>query len=199
MRGSRNAKARRAGCRRMRIILRRAMVRRGGGCHKELAEMQRPQTTIRMNWFSAVVDSRIEGSGMRIRMFFVSVVLVLMAPFAVAQQKSEMRTATVCAIARAPARFNRLLVRIPAHIESDSFEHTDLVDRACESAGISLDSSAQFKGQDELEKAIHSPWPGTIDKDISGVFIGKFEWRPAEREKLILVLRGFEKLKVTKK
>jgi hypothetical protein len=111
----------------------------------------------------------------------------------------ERETTTVCAISREPAKFNSHWVRIPAHIESDSFEYTGLVDSACQNVAISLDYSGKYKGHDELDKAIHSPWPGTVDKDISGVFIGRFEWHPTERVRRVLILKGVENLRVVKK
>ena len=106
------------------------------------------------------------------------------------------QTTTVCAIAKAPAKFDRAFVIVRAHIASDGFEHTDLVDHSCENLGISLNYSTPFKGQDELVKAIHSPWPGTVDKDISGVFIGKIEWHV--KVSLSLQLTGVRDLKVVK-
>jgi len=136
---------------------------------------------------------------MRFQWAAASTLGVLLSTFPMAPQGRKAETTTVCAISREPAKFNSQWVRIPAHTESDSFEHTDIVDRACEEAGIELDYSSNFKGRKELEKAIHSPSPGTVDKDISGVFIGKFQWHATERARLILILNGVENLKVVKK
>jgi len=131
---------------------------------------------------------------------FATVTLMLMA-FPACQSAPQNaseglhpQTTTVCAIARGPAKFNHVFVLVRAHITSDGFEHTDLVDHSCENLGISLNYSTPFKGQDELVKAIHSPWPGTVDKDISGVFIGKIEWHV----KVSLSLTGVRDLKVVK-
>jgi hypothetical protein len=91
-------------------------------------------------------------------------------------------------------------LRTAAHIESDAFEHTDLVDHRCESNGISLDYSAPFNGQEQLEKAIHSPLPGTIDKDITGIFRkASLASQRKEPGKLILILAGVQNLKVIRK
>jgi hypothetical protein len=106
---------------------------------------------------------------------------------------------TVCAISREPAKFNLQWVRIPAQIESDSFEFTGLVDSTCKNDAISLDYYGKYKGHDELDTAIHSPMPGTVDKDISGIFIGIFEWRPSKRPRRLLILKGVENLEVVKK
>jgi hypothetical protein len=106
---------------------------------------------------------------------------------------------TVCVISRHPERYNQNRVRIVAQIESDGFEHTDLVDRACNEFGIVLDYSSKFRGKDNLVTAIASPLPGTVDKEISGIFIGRFEWHPKERDKQILILEKVDKLKVVHK
>jgi hypothetical protein len=136
---------------------------------------------------------------MRFHWVAASTLGVLLSTFPLAPQGRKAETTTVCAISREPAKFNSQWVRIPAHIESDSFEHTDIVDRACEGAGIELEYSSNLKGREELEKALHSPSPGTVDKDISGVFIGRFQWHATERTRLILILNGVESLKVVKK
>lgn len=106
------------------------------------------------------------------------------------------RTTSVCSIAKAPSKFNRVFVLVRAHIASDGFEHTDLVDHSCENLDVSLDYSKPFKGQDELVKAIHSPWPGTVDKDISGVFIETVEWHA--KVSLSLQLTGIRDLRIVK-
>jgi len=60
---------------------------------------------------------------------------------------------------------------------------------------------APFNGQEQLEKATHSPLPGTIDKDISGIFMGRLHWHPNEKgpDKLVLILAGVQNLKVIRK
>ena len=129
----------------------------------------------------------------------VFMLIVLPACQSAPQNGSEelhLQTTSVCSIARAPSKFNHALVLVRAHIASDGFEHTELVDHSCQSLGITLDYSTPFKGQDELVKAIHSPWPGTVDKDISGVFIGRVEWHA--KVNLSLQLTGIRDLRVVK-
>jgi hypothetical protein len=108
----------------------------------------------------------------------------------------EPATTTVCAIAKAPRKFNHAVVLVRAHVESDGFEHTDLVDQTCETLGISLDYSLHFKGHDDLVNAIHSPSPGTVDKEISGIFIGRIEWH--SKTDFYMQLTGMRNLRVVK-
>ena len=138
---------------------------------------------------------------MRIHRSAIVALMLMVLPACQSAQQNDSeglhpRTTTVCSIARAPSKFNRAFVLVRAHIASDGFEHTDLVDHSCEKLGISLDYSTPFKGQDELVKAMHSPWPGTVDKDISGVFIGRVEWHA--KVSLSLQLTGIRDLRVVK-
>ena len=100
-------------------------------------------------------------------------------------------------ISRTPGRFNGKTVRVSAHVESDGIEKTVLTDSACQYGGMALDRSAKFKGQDMLANALSWKSPGTVDKTITGVFIGKFEWRPNQVPSRILHLKEVIDLKVS--
>jgi hypothetical protein len=76
-------------------------------------------------------------------------------------------------------------------------EHTVLTDTACEGGGMALDTSGPFKGQDELLNALAWRSPGTLDKTITGVFVGKFDWRPKQTPSRILHLKEVLDLKVS--
>lgn len=124
--------------------------------------------------------------------------VVVGAESATAQQPLS---GTVCQIFDNPARYNHKTVIIVSHIESDGFEFTGLVDGRCKHKPILLDFSTEAPEMRNLVNAIASPpSPGTVDKDISGTFIGRFELEPQEdgRERRVLRLRRVERLKVVR-
>lgn len=121
-------------------------------------------------------------------------------PFALAQEpvKADKTGETsVCTISQSPDRYNGKLIRVIARVESDGQEWTVLTDKACKYGGMALDRTGRFRGQKELEKALYSKPPGTEYLMITGVFIGRFEWRPNQVPSRILHLKKLLDLKVS--
>jgi hypothetical protein len=123
-----------------------------------------------------------------------------MLPFISAQEpvKADQTGETsVCTISQSPERYNGKLIRVVARVESDGIENTGLTDKACRNGGMAIDRTGRFRGQKELEKALYSKPPGTRYLMITGVFIGRFEWRPNEVPSRILHLKKLLDLKVS--
>jgi len=111
-------------------------------------------------------------------------------------QAGHVVETTVCAISRTPDHFNGKIVRLAARLESDGMDWTVLTDKDCKYGGMAIDMSGKFSGSDDLANALSSKSPGTIDKTITGVFIGRFEWRPNQVPARILHLKELHELKV---
>jgi hypothetical protein len=62
---------------------------------------------------------------------------------------------------------------------------------------MALDRTDKFRGQNDLENALSSKPPGTSDLMITGIFIGKFEWRPNQVPSRMLHLKKFLNLRVS--
>ena len=121
-------------------------------------------------------------------------------PFVSAQElvKTDKTGETsVCTISQSPDQYNGKLIRVAARVESDGQEWTVLTDKACQYGGMALDRTGKFRGQKELEKALYSKPPGTRYLMITGIFIGKFEWRPNQVPSRILHLKKLLDLRVS--
>src|ERR1019366_4572068 len=127
-----------------------------------------------------------------------SVLLVMPSVLAQEPVKAEQAAETsVCTISQSPEQYNGRLIRVVARVESDGREWTVLTDKACQYGGMALDRTGKFRGQKELEKALYSKPPGTRYLMITGMFIGKFEWRPNQVPSRILHLKTLLDLKVS--
>lgn len=86
--------------------------------------------------------------------------------------------ATVCEIIDRPEKYDGKLVRFKADFESDGIEHSVLVDPACKDHGVVPYDGPQLAPAEkaELERAIYTGRPGTLDKHISATFTGTFRW-----------------------
>ena len=89
--------------------------------------------------------------------------------------RSEPQNTTICAIVTSPSSFHRRAVRFRAHVESDGFENTVLVDPRCPNAGIAP-NWGRHSGENVsvLVDALYGKRPGTRDKEVEAVFIGTF-------------------------
>jgi hypothetical protein len=85
---------------------------------------------------------------------------------------------SVCRIVANPQNFDGKVVRFTADFESDGIERSVLVDPACSNQGIAPyeDSTLPSSERAEFDRAIYSGRPGTLDKQISAVFFGRFKW-----------------------
>lgn len=103
---------------------------------------------------------------------------------------------SVCAIAADPVRFADRLVLVSGRYESDGIERSVLTDDKCRDKGIAVSTPASFDGEAAFTKALSSGYPGTLDKIVTGTFVGTFRWQPAEVPKRVLELREVRNLSV---
>jgi len=119
-----------------------------------------------------------------------------------ASGRDEATKTTICSIVSAPERFDNRLVSINAFFESDGIEHTVLIDRACPDQGIApfvpteRDNNADIR---KLDEALAVGRPGTLDKEISGTFIGTFSWRPGQIPARALSIMSISNLELKRK
>ena len=111
--------------------------------------------------------------------------VAIIAP-SVGSQKTKL---SVCSISAHPARFAGKIVVLSSQLNSDGIERENLTDKDCDDVGIAILAPNHFKGEAEFVKALQTGHPGTLDKTISGTFVGKFIWRPHDIPKWSLILR----------
>jgi len=88
---------------------------------------------------------------------------------------------TVCDVVADPKKYDDKLIVVTARVESDGLEGSWLAGDSCDGKGIVLgrvSSPREQSGIDDLETAIYSGQPGTVDKEITATFVGTFRWRP---------------------
>jgi hypothetical protein len=116
--------------------------------------------------------------------FIVANVVSFGEPPAV-QSRPQALPVTVCEVTQSPDRFVGKRISFHARVESDGIERTVLVDDMATCAlGITpiqgAENRASRKASNALSKAIFQGHPGTIDKRISGQFVGVFALVNAE-------------------
>jgi len=103
----------------------------------------------------------------------------------------EPLVVTVCQVIARAEHYRGKVLKVSASVMSDGLEHTVLVDQSCPGSGLTLEFPAkppEVPGVAALQEAIFAKQgrPGTLDKDVSAVFTGAFEWRPKESSKWAL-------------
>jgi hypothetical protein len=81
------------------------------------------------------------------------------------------------------------MIVVAGRYESDGRERKLVIDEACSDVGIALSMPERFPGDQDLARALASGRPGTRDKNIRATFIGRFEWRPDDLPKRVLILK----------
>jgi hypothetical protein len=85
---------------------------------------------------------------------------------------------TICAIVADPSAFDKKVVRLTAVFQSDGFEHSSIVDPACSKTTVAIASGPSDEAAHRaLTAAVFNGQPGTFDKEIRGVFVGRFTWQ----------------------
>lgn len=106
---------------------------------------------------------------------------------------------TVCEISAHPERFAGKRVALFAQLNSDGIERVTLTDETCEDVGIAVVAPDHFVGEAAFIAALRTGHPGTLDKTISGAFIGIFHWQPDKIPKRILVLKEAKSIRTVMK
>jgi hypothetical protein len=102
---------------------------------------------------------------------------VLLVTIACARSEAPIET-TICAIVADPAAFDKKVVRVSATFQSDGIEHSSLMDRACSKTTVAITSGpSDDAAHSALSSAVFNGRPGTFEKEIRGIFIGRFTWQ----------------------
>jgi hypothetical protein len=97
---------------------------------------------------------------------------------------------TVCAIVKNPSHFNGKRVRFSAAFESDGIHNSVLISHGCK-AGIAPYAAEKNQNTSELaalDSALAEGMAGTLDKSITAVFVGLFEFRRQARVQRMLFI-----------
>jgi hypothetical protein len=127
----------------------------------------------------------------------VSFLSFLPAPNVFAQE--AVAKVNFCDVARNPERHNNEEITVIAQYESDGVEREGLSDPACKELGFALEMLRDTKGKDQLRATLHSGYPGTLDKVVTGTFTGVFHWVPKGHPPRVLTVRSMEGFCVPKK
>jgi hypothetical protein len=88
---------------------------------------------------------------------------------------------SICAIITNPSTYDAKLVRVKATLKSDGLEHSNLVDPLCQSKAVAITAGpTDDAARRTLTTAIFAGRPGTYDKEVHAIFVGRFRWRPRE-------------------
>lgn len=95
--------------------------------------------------------------------------------------REEPVETTICAIAANPRAFDGRVVRVMAMLQSDGLEHSSLIDHSCRSTTLAImGGPSDDAAHRALTSAVFSGRSGTFDKEIRGVFVGRFGWRQSK-------------------
>lgn len=107
---------------------------------------------------------------------------------------------TVCALAKAPARFNGTVVTVAANIKASSHYSIVITDLDCEGKSIALvipntlDNDGTVK---RLRAAVFAGYPEARNKSVRARITGEFRSQPGKVPARILVANKIEDLKGT--
>jgi hypothetical protein len=126
---------------------------------------------------------------------------LLLAPSSAShsQAKNAAIKTTVCVVAAEPSKFEGKLLEITAQFESDGIERTVLIDQNCKNYGIAPLSPRHYISESALTDALHKGYPGTLDKTITGTFIGTFNSYPGKIPNRTLSLQEVRNVTVVMK
>jgi hypothetical protein len=96
---------------------------------------------------------------------------------AMAQSRKPVST-TLCEIGGQPKQFDGKFVMFKARISKPWLEGATLFDENCDAIGVAPYLPKNVKGGVALDNALRRDHPGTMDKDVSAIWIGTFRWQP---------------------
>jgi|SRR5579872_831149 len=116
-----------------------------------------------------------------------------------APMKKAVKT-TVCRLTSAPDQFENTLVTVRARVESDGMHGSSLIEKSCPGKSVALvfDSSSDEESATAFRKAVFSGFPGTTDKEITGIFTGSFHWHQGQIPNRVLTVKRVSLLRVKK-
>jgi len=104
---------------------------------------------------------------------------------------------TICDILAAPNNFQNKLVKVSASVKSDGTHFTMLIDRVCPKLGFTPqcpDTNPHCSGMAKIHGAVYKGHPGTIDKEVSGAFVGKVDIRAKGIPKWVIYIEDVSDL-----
>lgn len=112
----------------------------------------------------------------------ICVVFALDLPFGFPRQREPEKPieTTICDIVKHPETFVGKLVRFHAIFLSDGMDRSTLRDRKCK-GGIAPRTSAEVDSHPdikEFDRALSQGNMGTMDKDVTATFTGRFQCKP---------------------
>jgi hypothetical protein len=134
-----------------------------------------------------------------LRRVLVAIGIIACSLHSLAETGSRTITATVCAICDDPKAFSGKVISVAAEYNSDGIERAVVTDPKCYNVGIAISIPRHFKGEAEFLKAVQQGQPGTLDKKVTGTFVGRFTWHPHDAPTRILELTEVRDLSVTMK
>ena len=134
-----------------------------------------------------------------IRRVLIGIGIVACSLQSLAETGSRTIAATVCAICADPKTFAGRVVSVSGEYNSDGIERAVVTDPRCYDVGIAIWTPRHFNGEAEFLKALQQGHPGTLDKKVTGTFVGRFIWHPHDVPKRILELTEVRGLSVTMK
>jgi len=139
-------------------------------------------------------------SAKRLRSQFAHLSLLLflgcVVSMALAGQEPTPRAVSLCDLGKAPEKFDGQLILVTAQYESDGTEREGLSDSLCRNLGVALTFTETTLGKEDLRTALHGGYPGTLDKTITGTFVGVFQWRPGSHPPRDLAVKKMYDFKV---
>jgi hypothetical protein len=85
-------------------------------------------------------------------------------------------------------RFDGKLVRFRATFVSDGIERSVLVQHGCKLGIVPLIADDQTRPSvDAFNRAVSRGGPGTADKTVIAMFVGRFAWKPPSKRTLDLM------------
>ena len=102
---------------------------------------------------------------------------------------SEPASTTLCEVVNHSDRFDGKLVRFRATFISDGIDRSVLVERGCKLGIVPLISAHDQTrpSVDAFNRAISQGGPGTADKTVVAMFVGRFAWKPPSKRTLELL------------
>jgi len=126
-----------------------------------------------------------------------SVYFLLSIPTASAQ--TTRSAVSLCDVVKNPERYDNEEITVAAQYDSDGVEREGLSDPTCKESGIALLMLHETKGRDQLRAALHGGYPGTLDKTVTGTFIGVFHWDPKGHPPGVMNVRSMQDFTVHRK
>jgi hypothetical protein len=135
----------------------------------------------------------------KVRLFLATMGLLILGCLPSIAAEAGVLEATICSISSDPQSFDGKIVLLHGQLNSDGIENTNITNKSCESYGIAIVTPTHFKGEARYIRTLQTGHPGTLDKTITGTFVGRFIWQPRKIPKRVLELKEVRDISVVMK